>query len=373
MMGKKKIAFYGIKYYPSKGGSSRVAEWLADELKDRYEITVHCYGNPQAKNYLKGVKVVEWPELPLGAIGVFLYYLVSCFHLLCFGKYDLIHVHKTDSALFIPLLRLKSKIIATSQEAPYRRDKWNFIGKSYFRTMEWFFIHSSHIMTSVSKPLADYYQNRYRKIVHFVPNGINIKEPSDPQKADAILNELGVKEYVFFAARRIMSTKGCHTMLEGMTQINYPHPILIAGEESHASRYMEKLKKSARQLDVKFIGYIADKPTLLALIEKARYFVFPSETEGLSLMLLEAANRGKTPIICSDIPENTQVFNQDEVLYFKNKDSEHFARQLNWAEDNCQQMSERMVKARQKVHKEFTSSAIASKYENLYQRLYNIR
>ena len=110
-MSKKNLAFFGIKYYPSKGGSSRAAESIIRELRGKYNITIYCYRNQRALNHLSGVHVIHLPQFPFGAAGVFLYYFLCCVHLLFSKKYDLIHVHKTDSAFFIPLLERKGKII----------------------------------------------------------------------------------------------------------------------------------------------------------------------------------------------------------------------------------------------------------------------
>ena len=371
-MNKERIAYFGIKFYPSKGGSSRIAESIARRLRDKYEITFYCYKTPEAFAYMDGVNVVQFPKLPGGTLGVFAYYFLCCIHLLFSKKYDLIHVHKTDSAIFIPLLRLKSKVIATSQEAPYVRDKWNAVGKAYFHMMEWFFIHSSALLTSVSKPLADYYYDRYRRDVHYVPNGVDIYDDRNFKEAKAILDKHGVKgEYIFFAARRIMSTKGCHTFLAGLKKINYQGTVVIAGQASHATAYMEKIKKLSEGLDVKFIGYVGKKDTLMALVEMAELFIFPSETEGLSLMLLEVGSTAQTPLICSDIPENTQVFSNDEVLFFRNKDSDDFAQKFQWAQKHPDEMAERSKAARERVIEEYSSQVVADTYDSLYVKLLN--
>jgi len=44
-------------------------------------------------------------------------------------------------------------------------------------------------------------------------------------------------------------------------------------------------------------------------------------------MLLETAWT-KTPIICSDIPQNSSVFSDDEVLFFKDGDSIDLAKKI---------------------------------------------
>src|SRR5882762_652344 len=122
---KKRIAFYGIKFFPSRGGSSRVSENLIIQLKDQFAITIYCFENDLAGTYMEGVTVVQFKRLAPGSVGVFIYFLSSAIHILFKGKIDLVHAHKTDCALFIPLLRLRYKVLATSQEAPYKRDKWN--------------------------------------------------------------------------------------------------------------------------------------------------------------------------------------------------------------------------------------------------------
>ena len=49
----------------------------------------------------------------------------------------------------------------------------------------------------------------------------------------------------------------------------------------------------------------------------------------MSMMLLEAASL-QAPIICSDIPEN-KIMMQDNVLYFRSEDAIDLANQIQWA------------------------------------------
>ena len=203
--------------------------------------------------------------------------------------------------------------------------------------MESFFVRSKALLTSVSKPLANYYNRTYQREVHYVPNGVDIDQNRNADAAEKLLKDHGVEgSFLFFAARRIMSTKGCHTFLKAMKKLNYRGPIVIAGQGSHTVAYMNLIKTLAKGMDVKFIGYVDDKATLMSLIERSKYFLFPSETEGLSLMLLEVASIGTTPLICSDIPENTQVFTDEEVLFFRNKDADDLAEKFSWAEKHPQ-------------------------------------
>lgn len=349
-----------------------MAESIIHELKEKYDITIYCYPDPEAANYMSNVKVISMPQFPMGSVGVFMYYALCSIHLLFSKKYDLIHVHKTDSAFFIPLLSWKGKVIATSHEAPYLRDKWSAVGRAYFRFMESVFIRSSATLTSVSKPLADYYFQTYQREVLYLPNGVDLDPRRNDQAAETLLRAHGVEgDFLFFAARRIMSTKGCHTFLQAMKKINYQGPIVIAGQESHGAPYLQLIKSLAKGLNVKFIGFVGDRPTLMALVERARYFIFPSELEGLSLMLLEVGSTGITPLICSDIPQNTQVFSDREVLFFRNKDVDDLAEKFQWAENHPEEMATKMKQAKDWVYQEYSSEVFATRYDTLYQQVIN--
>jgi len=369
MVQKKKICFFGIKYYPSRGGTSRVAENLIKNLTSKYDITIYCYKNKKALNFIKGVRVIQIPELPFRSGGVFFYYFLCAVHILFTGKYDLIHAHKTDCAFFLPLLTQKYRVICTSHEAPYLRDKWSFVGKTYFRLMERFFINSRATLTSISKPLSDYYFKRYQRFVKYIPNGVNLINTYSNIDAEKILKEFSIQgTYLLFAARRLMATKGCHTLLDALALIDSKVTLIIAGDTSQLPEYNQKLRSKSSKLNVKFIGYIDHLETLLALVQKSYLFIFPSETEGMSIMLLEVASVG-TPLICSDIPENREVFNDDEVLFFKNKNVADLAEKLVWATNNMEEMSEKARKAKNKVSQVYSWKRIIGEYEILYENL----
>ncbi len=366
----QQIVFYGIKYFPSKGGTSRVAENLIKNLVNDYKILIYCFKNPKAKNHIKGVETKEFIKLPFKEIGVFFYFLFSALHILLFiDKRSIIHAHKTDCALFIPLLRLKFKVILTSHEAPYHRDKWTKIGKWYFKWMEIIYIRSGALLTSISEPLAEYYRQKYKKDVVFIPNGIDLENKIDSQKAAKILKEHNVSgDFILFAARRIMSTKGCHTMLEALSQINYKLPILIAGDLTHAKQYVKELKDNYKHLDVKYIGYIDNLEVLTGLIKKSSLFIFPSEIEGMSIMLLEVAITG-VPLISSDIPENKAVFLENEMLFFMNKNAEDLAQKINWAQNNPDKMQELSVNAQNLIRQKYSWKNIVLEYKVLYESI----
>ncbi|MEL6694634.1 MAG: glycosyltransferase family 4 protein [Bacteroidota bacterium] len=371
-MNKKKIAILGIKFFPSQGGTSRVSEDLVTQLHERYEFTMYCYKHPKAENYIPGVKVVAFPKLPGGVIGVFLFYLRCTLHMLRTGDFDLVHVHKTDAAFFIPMLARKFKVVATSHEAPYKRDKWSGFTKRYFRWMENIFMKSDAHLTSISAPLSQYYLEKFGRNVQYIPNGVDIHMNPDFDAADRLLAQHQIDgPFIFFAARRVMATKGPHHMLKALKRIDYKGHIVIAGDTTELPAFTRELEELSKGLKVHFIGMIRNKDLLMAMVQRAERFIFPSETEGMSIMLLEVTNLG-TPIIASDIPENTAVFDEQDMLFFRNKDVEDLAEKFLWAEANPEVMHQRALHAQQRVATEYNRELIAEQYAEMYDALMGI-
>lgn len=377
MIRKKRILFFGIKTFPSRGGTDRVAENLIRHLQDNFDIILFCYEEPSlSANFSNssGLSIIRFRPFLKGSPGALLYFFRSAIRAV-FMDLDLVHIHKTECSLFIPLLRLRHKVIATSHEAPYLRDKWNSLEKFYFRVAEWFFIKTPNQSTCISKPLSEYYENKYGRNILHIPNGIQeiiLKKKS----YDKELSELGSQEadpekpYLLFAARRLMSTKGCHTLLKALHKINYKGQIFIAGENTDHSNYLEHLHKLAKGLNVHFIGFVHPVEFMLTLISKSQLFVFPSETEGMSMMLLEAISSG-TPVIASDIPEN-KILSSQELLFFRNGSVADLADKISFALENQAFMRVMGENARKIVLENYSWEPIVSQYQEAYLKIIGV-
>ncbi len=368
-MAKKKIVIFGIKYFPSKGGASRVVENLLTELTDYYDFTIYCYKNEKAANYMPGVKTIQFSETKIKGLGVFIYYFKCFFHLMFNGQYDLVHLHKTDAAFFLPLLSRKFKVVSTSHALPQLNDKWSGIGKTYFRFVERLFVSSNSTLTAVARTQTAYYKATYNRDVNYIPNGIHPVDNVDPRLADDILAEHNISpNYLFFAARRLIPLKGCHHLIEALKLIDYKGTLVIAADIEQLPSYTESIKKAAKGLDVKFLGYVGNMNVLNALIKQAQLFIFPSELEGMSMMLLEVGSVG-TPMVCSNIPQNTAVLGEEEVLYFQTEDAKDLSRKLQWAFNHSKEMTVMADRVKNTVEKEYTVSVVVKKYMDLYNSI----
>jgi glycosyltransferase involved in cell wall biosynthesis len=367
-IGTKRIAYIGIKGLPSQAGADRVVEAIVRNLNlGRYEVTVYCSSQASPPNaHIPGIRLIRlpvWAGKHLHAVSLF---VMSALHAIIFGRYDLVHLHNVEASFVAPLLRLRYRVIATSHGAAQANDKWGRLAKTLIRLTEYPFILFANALTCVSQPLTNYYEQVYRREVHYLPNGVNLHVTADTDAATALLAEHGVKpgDYLLFAAGRIMATKGCHLVIEAFRQLNPDTHLVIVGDTSHNPEYAQQLQAMANER-VHFISFIATPSTLFGLVRNARLFIFPSLIEAMSMMLLEVASLG-APLICSDIPQNTSVLPAG-TLTFTSGDAHDLRDKLAWALAHPAEMQARAATNQRWVHEHYGWNDIVKQYEALYE------
>lgn len=361
---KKKIAVIGLKGLPALGGTATVGENIIEQLKYEYEFIVYSISSHTNKpGYYDGFLQIVFRKFPIKKLNVLYYYIISAFHALIKGDYDLIHLHLIDGAFILPLLRLRYKVISTSHGRPQNVEKWNRLVKIFFSFNERIFLKFSNIITSVSKPLIDFYRQFTMKEIIYIPNGIKLI-------SDSSFNRIREEEnaYLLFAAGRILPLKGCHLFLKALQRIDYNEKVLIIGDADQMPQYKKELLELAEGLNVNFIGMVKDKMLLMDYIANAKLYIFPSYFEAMSIMLLEVVSM-KTPVICSDIPENLAIFSDDEVVFFRTGNVEDLAEKIVWALNNEEEMKLKALKAYNRLKTEYSWEDLAKKYAALYQKI----
>jgi len=360
---KKKIAVIGLKGLPAFGGAATVGQSLIEHLTQEFEFTVYSIASHADRQFdPPGYRQFIFRSFPIRKLNVFYYYFMSAIHAVILGKYDVIHLHHIDGAFILPLLRRKYPVMVTSHARPQESEKWGLIARTLFNRNEKTVMRRASIFTVVSLKLRDYYKKTYDREVYYIPNGVSIQNNGPDPKG-------GHQKDMVFAAGRIIPLKGCHTMLMALNKLNYPDPVKIIGNINQMPSYKKELQDLAKDLDVEFLGLIREKRRLLEIIHEAKFFIFPSYNENMSIMLLEAASV-RTPIICSDIPENMVIFNDDEVLYFRSEDHHDLANKIAWSISNPDPMNKKSIKAYKKVIDEFTYEKISLEYQKLYDTLF---
>lgn len=367
-----KIAYIGIKGLPSKGGAERVVEAIVKRISNRHELTVYCSNDYNSRDTtMPGVRLVHLPTLGGKHLKSPSLFLLSSFHALLFGNYDIINIHNVEASFVLPLLRLKYKIVATSHGGTVRgaRSKWGSIAKKIMAWTEYPFVFLSNVTTSVSETDSKYFKDKYNRKVVYIPNGVEKQPVMDRQVMRPFLKSLGVEDnnYILFAAGRIDPTKGCHLLIEAFQTLNLDMKVVIVGDLNQEPEYGKKMRQIADERFV-FVPFTESKEKLFGIVQSCRIFVFPSIKEAMSMMLMEVASLG-VPLISSDIPENKSVLGKHGV-YFQSEDSYDLARKLNWAIDNPMEIEQVALEARKFVEQAYSWDKISEIYDQLYQKLY---
>ncbi|TLX75655.1 glycosyltransferase family 4 protein [Labilibacter sediminis] len=362
---KRSIAVIGLKGLPAFGGAATVGQNIINQLHQQYKFTVfsvETHAEPDFK--LGDVEQVIFRKFPLKKLNILFYYIKSCLYVLFSCKFDAVHLHHTDGAFILPFLRLRYKVILTSHAQPQRLLKWSGIVRFFFSFNEYLAIKSASVFTAVSKPLQQIYQEKYKRDVIYIPNGVDLNIVED-------VKDINVTEpYLMFAAGRIIPSKGLHLLLQALKNIQFKGVIKIVGNLDHLPAYRKSIVQQAEGLNVEFVGLIKDKAELLSLVKNAQLFIFPSLIEAMSIMLLEVALI-KTPVLCSDIVANKAVFNENEVLYFNSNNQEDLAAKLQYALKNLSSLKERARCAFTKLEKEYKWDQIAHTYKHIYDEILN--
>jgi len=363
MVKKPKIAVIGLKGLPAFGGAAAVGENIIEQLKDKYDFTVYSVASHtnEKTGIYKGVKQIVFNQIKNKKINTVVYYIKATAHILFKSKYNLVHLHHRDAAFIIPFLRLKNRVILTTH-GMVLTDKWKSL-KWLFNIQDRVFLGLANIITTVSlkdKRIVNSILSKKVQI-EYIPNGVNLNDEFVYEHNESIV----------FAAGRIIPNKGCHVLLKALVRLNYKGHVKIIGDMNQMPIYKKELIAIAKRIEnIEFIGLIKDHALLNQHISTAKLFVYPSEIESMSMMMLEVASF-KTPLICCNIQENKDVFDNEQLLYFQIGNVEDLASKIEWANANYSLMLEKAENAFLKLKNNYLWSDIAAQYENTYDVLLN--
>lgn len=357
-----RIAVLGTKGVPGRHGVEVVVDSLLPELAALgHQLTVYAYSSyacPQ--DDYKGGRIRTVRGIPQKNLEM-ITHMWSASLGTWREPYDVVHIHSTDPCLLAWLPRARNGIVATSHGQAYMRRKWSAPARGMSLVAERFFMRLPQVVTSVSKPLAAYYAEKYGREVKYIPNGIVLREKPDV----GFLKEWGLEPegFLFCSAGRMDRTKGVHVLLEAYSLLNSQLPLVIAGGGSGSDfHYLESLKRSKPD-GVVFTGFLTGD-ALYALYAHARVFVFPSEYEAMSMALLEGLSFG-TPTVYSSIPEN-EAFAEGLGYSFPVSDPQALARQLEEVLNRYPAALERGRKAREFIRTNHNWGTIARRYHEIY-------
>ena len=278
---------------------------------------------------------------------------------------DVVHLHSGANSLWELFLKMAGKKVVVSQFAmDWKRDKWPWYGKLYYRFSTYLTAHVPHAVVFDNIYTKEYYEKRYHKTYDFIPYGSEVPEP--PANTD-ILDKLGLKkgEYFLFVGRFIPD-KGLHLLKEAFEKLNTVKKLVLIGGSPNPSGYESKIKTT---LDSRIIcpGYVYGDDTNI-LIKNAYAYCQPSLIEGLSPVILTVMGLG-TPLICSDIRENTYITKENAVT-FSSGDVSSLHDALKYALENPNQIKKNAEDGQKDIKERFNWETITDEYIRIIERIH---
>jgi len=360
-----RIAMMGSKGVPaSYGGVETHVRELARRLARRgHDVTVysrtHC--TPKLREY-EGVRIVRLPAIRQKILEMASHTVLSLVCASC-RSFDLIHFHSVDPTLFAPLVKWRAPIVSTSHGQAYRRAKWGPLARWASRRAELVFMHVPDARIAVSRTLQRYYEQRYHRRVVYIPNGVDVH--TTEERHDALdRNGLIPGGYMLFAGR-LDPTKGCHLAIDGYLRSGIAQQLVVLGASTYTDAYATRLH-AFRSRRILFLGHLSGS-AYWQVLQNARALVFPSEIEGLSLVLLEAMSQG-LPVIYSDIPENEELAGGIGFAFHAG-DVRDLGSRIAYVAAHPEEARARGAQARARVRRDFGWEAITDRTEQVYREV----
>ena len=356
-----RIAIIGSRGIPARySGVERAVEEVARRLVLKgHEVTVYCRPGTCSTNEYHGVKLVFLPTWHSKNFGTIIHVLFATIAVI-FRNAEVVHYHALGPSFFSFIPRIfGKKVIVTVHCLDWQRKKWGFLARIFLRFCQYPAILCSHRMIVVSQVLKDFFEKKFKKDVHCIPNGAGFV--TDRDFSDVLKYGCEKDSYVLCVGR-LVPEKGTQYLIKAFNELKTDKTLVLAGESSFTDRYVNLLRNLAGAR-VKFLGFV-EGPELVALYKNAYMVVLPSEVEGAPLVLLEAMNYGKC-VLSSDLPDCQEILGTTGA-YFRSKNYADLKRHLEELLANPLLVQEYGQKAGNRVRRLFDWDRVADATENVY-------
>lgn len=384
-----KIAFIGQKGIPvSQGGVERHVEELSVRLaRNGHQVFVYTRPHWVPKEYKKyeGVNLISLPSLNTKNLDAITHTFISTLSAVFREKVDIIHYQGVGPSLlsWLPkILNKRIKIISTIHSADWEHQKWSLLAQLMLKLGAKFACQFSDEIIAVARSLQKHCLVKHRKEVTYIPNGVS-RPLKIEETSNNILNHFKLQPHKYLLiVTRLVKHKGVHYLIEAFKRIKNKyahHPIfqgfklVIVGSTAFTENYQKFLCRLTQDKeDIIFTG-IQTGANLDALFRNAYLYVQPSESEGLSIAVLEAMSYGRA-VLVSDISENLELIAGNAGsgatgFDFENKNVLDLSHKLELLISNSHIVHQVGTKAKKYVRLYYNWEEIVARTEKIYKNV----
>jgi glycosyltransferase involved in cell wall biosynthesis len=371
-----KIYFIGQKGIPVLyGGVEKHVDDLATSLVKRgHEVYVYAranYTDKSLKEY-QGVKIINLPSIYTKHLDAITHTFLACLDVVRRDA-DIIHFQSIGPSFMILLVRIlkpKAKIVSTFHCQDYHHQKWNFLAQTFLKMSEYICCKFPDQVIVISKGLEEYADRRYKIRSVYIPNGIKIPTADYLQK---IKNHPGLKQWgiskdnYILTVSRLIPHKGIHYLIKAYQRIKTDKKLVITGGGTFTDKYVKYLKKLATGNKNIIFTDVQSGEIIDALYYNSYFFVQPSESEGLSIALLNAMSFSRAALV-SDIIENQEAIGNTGIT-FENKNDKDLAEKIFHLLNHPEIVKAKGEAGYERVKKVYNWDNLVKEVEGVYKKI----
>ena len=369
MVKKNKIAIIGTVGVPAKyGGFETLTEHLIENLDNEFDLSVYCsgvaYRKETRKAYYRNAKLIY---IPLKANGIqsIIYDAISIFHALFYA--DTLLILGVSGAFMLPFVKMftKKKIIISIDGIEWKREKWNFLAKSYLFWAEHLAVKYSHIDISDNESIQNYTAMRYGSLSRIIEYGADHTFMVKPLRADKVEFPFLKNPYAFSVCR-IEPENNIHEILKAFSILPKYHIVIVGNWEN--SEYGASLKSRYGDFsNILLLDPIYDQRKLDVIRGNAMLYIHGHSAGGTNPSLVEAMYLG-LPIMAFDVSYN-RVTTEDQAQYFSDSDS----LQKLIISSSFKTLHDTAVTMKSIALRRYTWEVVAAKYKELFVEVNTIQ
>jgi len=359
------IAILGTRGIPaSYGGFETFAEELSWRLVRRgHRVLVYGRTNfiRYQGQYYRGVRLALLPTISHKYFDTLAHTFLSIGHVLFQGVEVILLCNAANSVFsFLPRL-FGIKIVVNVDGVERQRQKWNALGRAWYRLGEWLSTWMPNAIVSDARVIRDYYRAQYRKDSFFIPYGAETQRASTRE----VLDRLGLEPdgYLLYVSR-LEPENNALLVVQAFEQVFTDKKLVILGDAPYARDYIARVK-STRDSRILFPGAIYGAG-YRELQSHAFCYIHATEVGGTHPALIEAMGCGRC-VFYLDTVENREVAGEAAIPF--SKSSGNLAESLQRVLERPALREPYQERALERVRQRYDWDQVTREYEQLFERL----